>query len=73
MLTMHWIKCLRDRGLPLVLDYLSNLRGRVITWQMNGISNMALVTKNVHINGDDWKVNFDSNPCEANQLSGNPI
>jgi hypothetical protein len=71
MLTMHWIKCLRDRGFPLVLDYLSNLRGRIVTWQKDGMSNMILITKNVLLNGDDWRVNFESNPIETDQFSGN--
>ena len=60
MLTLHWIKALRDRGLPLVIDTLSNLKGRIITWQLDSLSNLLLNSRDIPIPGEDWKVHFAS-------------
>nr|KAG5694046.1 hypothetical protein BaRGS_025625 [Batillaria attramentaria] len=35
MLTVHWPNCLRERGIPLVIDSVDVLRGRVIDWSIN--------------------------------------
>ncbi|XP_071095883.1 uncharacterized protein [Haliotis cracherodii] len=35
MLTVHWPNCLRERGVPLVIDSIDGLRGRVIDWSIN--------------------------------------
>ncbi|XP_070202269.1 uncharacterized protein [Littorina saxatilis] len=35
MLTVHWPNCLRERGVPLVIDSVDVLRGRVIDWSVN--------------------------------------
>ncbi|RUS89314.1 hypothetical protein EGW08_002921, partial [Elysia chlorotica] len=34
MLTVHWPGCLRERGIPLVIDSVDGLRGRVIDWSI---------------------------------------
>ena len=34
MLTVHWPGCLRERGIPLVIDSVDGLRGRVIDWSV---------------------------------------
>ena len=60
MLTTHWIKCLSDRGLPLVLDSLSLIKGRIIKCQMESLSHLLIHSSNINIPGDDWKVHFAS-------------
>jgi dynein heavy chain len=35
MLTDHWIKCIRDRGMTIVFDQISSVKGRIINWQLN--------------------------------------
>jgi hypothetical protein len=60
MLTMHWIKCLRDRGLSLVLDSLSNVNGRIVTWQMESLLHLLSKSRDIVIPNDDWKVHFAS-------------
>ncbi|XP_076457719.1 uncharacterized protein LOC143291635 isoform X3 [Babylonia areolata] len=35
MLTVHWPNCLRERGIPLVIDSVDVLKGRVIDWSIN--------------------------------------
>ncbi|CAF3502703.1 unnamed protein product [Rotaria socialis] len=37
MLTSHWIKCIRDRGMTIVFDQISCVKGRIINWQLNTI------------------------------------
>jgi len=37
MLTVHWIKCIRDRGLTVVFDQISSVKGRIINWQLDSI------------------------------------
>jgi hypothetical protein len=37
MLTVHWIKCIRDRGMTIVFDQISSVKGRIINWQLDGI------------------------------------
>lgn len=60
MLTMHWIKCLSDRGLPLVMDSLSNINGRIVTWQMESLSYLLPKCREISIPNDDWRVHFAS-------------
>ncbi|XP_052060514.1 uncharacterized protein LOC127700861 isoform X4 [Mytilus californianus] len=35
MLTVHWPNCLRERGVPLVIDSIDGLKGRVIDWSID--------------------------------------
>ncbi|XP_056010102.1 uncharacterized protein LOC125667097 [Ostrea edulis] len=35
MLTIHWPNCLRERGIPLVMDSIDGLKGRVIDWTID--------------------------------------
>ncbi|XP_069115919.1 uncharacterized protein [Argopecten irradians] len=35
MLTVHWPNCLRERGIPLVIDSIDGLKGRVIDWSID--------------------------------------
>nr|XP_022320176.1 dynein beta chain, flagellar outer arm-like isoform X6 [Crassostrea virginica] len=35
MLTIHWPNCLRERGIPLVIDSIDGLKGRVIDWSID--------------------------------------
>ncbi|XP_064650622.1 uncharacterized protein LOC135502065 isoform X3 [Lineus longissimus] len=35
MLTVHWPRCLIERGIPLVIDSISPHRGRVIEWSLD--------------------------------------
>lgn len=37
MLTAQWIKCLRDRGMTVVFDQISSVKGRTVTWQLDSI------------------------------------
>jgi hypothetical protein len=37
MLTVHWIKCIRDRGMTIVFDQISSVKGRIINWQLDSI------------------------------------
>ena len=60
MLTNHWIKCLADRGLPLVLDSLNLIKGRIVKWQMDSLSHLLVYANEVSIPGEDWKVHFAS-------------
>jgi hypothetical protein len=60
MLTNHWIKCLADRGLPLVLDSLNLIKGRIVKWQMDSLSHLLVYANEVTIPGEDWKVHFAS-------------
>jgi len=32
MLTVHWPNCLRERGIPLVIDSIDGLKGRVVVF-----------------------------------------
>jgi dynein heavy chain len=60
MLTIHWVKCLNDRGLPLVLDSLSLIKGRVVKWQMESLAHLLAYSSDLAIPGEDWKVHFAS-------------
>ena len=67
MLTGYWIKCLNDRGLPLVLDSISLIKGRTIKWQMESLSHLLPYANEINVpNGDGWVLNFasDVNPNE---------
>ncbi|CAF4591105.1 unnamed protein product, partial [Rotaria sp. Silwood2] len=37
MLTVHWIKSIRDRGMTIVFDQISSVKGRIIYWQLDSI------------------------------------
>ena len=37
MLTVHWPNCLRERGVPLVIDSIDELKGRVVDWAIEGM------------------------------------
>jgi hypothetical protein len=39
MLTVHWIKCIRDRGMTIVFDQISSVKGRIINWQLDSMNN----------------------------------
>jgi hypothetical protein len=67
MLTNNWIKCLNDRGLPLVLDQLNLIKGRVVKWQMDSLSYLLSNAHIIGIPGEDWKVHFASDQID-NQL-----
>ncbi|XP_023931015.1 dynein beta chain, ciliary-like [Lingula anatina] len=41
MLTVHWPNCLRERGIPLVIDSIDHLRGRVIDFSIEGLKTAA--------------------------------
>ena len=60
MLTTHWVKCLNDRGLPLVIDALSLIKGRVVKWQMDSLAHLLSYSNDVAVPGEDWKVHFAS-------------
>jgi hypothetical protein len=66
MLTVHWIKCLNDRGLPLVLDSISPIKGRVVKWQMEPLSHLLIFASGINIPGEDWKVHFASESVPEN-------
>lgn len=38
MLTVHWIKSIRDRGMTILFDQISSVKGRIINWQLHQIS-----------------------------------
>ena len=73
MLTMHWVKCLRDRGLPLVLDSLSHVSGRIITWQMDSLLHLLSQSRDISIPNDDWKVHFASDQITHEPFIGKTI
>ena len=60
MLTVNWVKCLNDRGLPLVLDSLSLIKGRVIKWQMESLSHLLSNSNEISIPSEEWRVHFAS-------------
>ncbi|CAF0814108.1 unnamed protein product [Brachionus calyciflorus] len=60
MLTSIWVKCLSDRGLPLVIDSLNLIKGRVVKWQMDCLSHLLTFSADVSIPGEEWKVHFAS-------------
>ena len=70
MLTNNWIKCLNDRGMPLVLDSLNLIKGRVIKWQMESLTYLLANSSIVTIPGDDWKVHFASEQIDNNLFIG---
>ncbi len=37
MLTLHWIKCIKDKGMTVVFDQISSVKGRIINWQLDSI------------------------------------
>lgn len=37
MLTIQWIKCIKDRGMTIVFDQISSVKGRIINWQLDSI------------------------------------
>jgi dynein heavy chain len=67
MLTNNWIKCLNDRGLPLVLDSLNLVKGRVVKWQMDSLTHLLANSSVITIPGEEWRVHFASEKIE-NQL-----
>lgn len=58
MLTINWVKCLNDRGLPLVLDSINLIKGRVVKWQMDSLTHLLGGSHDVSIPSDDWRVHF---------------
>nr|XP_006816782.1 PREDICTED: dynein heavy chain 17, axonemal-like [Saccoglossus kowalevskii] len=36
MLTVHWPMCLRERGVPLIIDSIDPMRGRIVDWAIDG-------------------------------------
>jgi len=58
MLTISWVKCLNDRGLPLVLDSLSLIKGRVIKWQMESLTHLLSNSSEISIPSEEWRVHF---------------
>ena len=68
MLTSVWVKCLSDRGLPLVIDSLNLIKGRVVKWQMESLAHLLPFSANVSIPGEEWKVHFASD-----QLTNEPF
>ena len=70
---MHWVKCLRDRGLPLVLDSLSHVSGRIITWQMDSLLHLLSQSRDISIPNDDWKVHFASDQITHEPFIGKTI
>jgi len=45
MLTVHWIKCIRDRGMTIVFDQISSVKGRIINWQLDPIKDNQIQVK----------------------------
>ncbi len=70
MLTNNWIKCLHDRGLPLVLDALDLVRGRVVKWQMDSLAHLVANSSMVAIPGEDWKIHFVSEQIDEQLFMG---
>jgi len=35
MLAVHWIKCIKDKGMTIVFDQISSVKGRIIKWQLD--------------------------------------
>ena len=71
MLTNNWIKCLNDRGLPLVLDSINLIKGRIVKWQMESLVHLLANSNIVPIPGDDWKVHFASDQIDNQLFMGN--
>ena len=45
MLTVHWPNCLRERGVPLVIDSIDELKGRVVDWQIAGLKTTQMTSQ----------------------------
>lgn len=71
MLTAAWVKCLNDRGLPLVLDSISLINGRTVKWQMNSLSHLLVYSSDISIPGEDWRVHFASEQVLNEPFIGN--
>ena len=57
MLTVSWMKCLRERGLPLVFDSISPIRGRVVKWKMASLAHFLAHTNEIYVPDDDcWQL-----------------
>ena len=37
MLSLHWIRAIRERGLTIVFDQISTVKGRIIQWKLNSL------------------------------------
>ncbi|CAF1029825.1 unnamed protein product [Adineta steineri] len=42
MLIVHWIECIRDRGMTIVFDQISSIKGPIINWQLDPIKEKLL-------------------------------
>jgi hypothetical protein len=75
MLTIHWMKCLNERGLPLLLDSISLINGRTIKWRMDNLEDLMKYSSEVSLPGDDWRVKFASEEIENEPfiMSGDSI
>ncbi len=71
MLTINWVKCLNDRGLPLVLDSLNLIKGRVVKWQMESLAHLLAASNEVSIPSDEWRVHFASDQVSNGLFIGN--
>ncbi|CAF1027573.1 unnamed protein product [Adineta steineri] len=49
MLTVHWIKCIRDRGMTIVFDQISSIKGRIINWQLDPVKENLLQVNKIFI------------------------
>ncbi|UJR11505.1 hypothetical protein I4U23_015686 [Adineta vaga] len=57
MLTVQWIKCIRDRGMTIVFDQISSVKGRTIRWQLDSLkdSQTQLNDEQKLTNGNDYR------------------
>ena len=54
MLTVHWIKAIQDRGLTIVFDQISSVKGRIINWQLNPLSDSHIEVFFIYSNAENW-------------------
>lgn len=56
MLTAHWIKCIKDRGMTIVFDQISSVKGRIINWQLDSIKdNNNINDETKFLSGSDYR------------------
>ena len=56
MLSLHWIRSIRERGLTIVFDQISTVKGRIIQWKLNSLSTEQLNGEEEQLlNGNEYK------------------
>jgi hypothetical protein len=55
MLTVHWIKCIKDRGMTIVFDQISSVKGRIINWQLDSQTQTITNDEQKLLSGSEYR------------------